>query len=73
MSSWVWFVFTETSVGAGKNNEYREPKAYGLWPIRIAVQLPAESAVKGRSAAMTCARVICSRERKLVVNLTGIR
>jgi len=28
MSSKVWFVFTETSVGAGKNNEYPEVDAW---------------------------------------------
>jgi hypothetical protein len=32
MSSWVWFAFTETSVEAGKNNEYPEPRAYGPAP-----------------------------------------
>jgi hypothetical protein len=28
MSSKVWFAFTETSVGAGKNNEYPEIDAW---------------------------------------------
>jgi hypothetical protein len=43
------------------------------WRIPAAVQLPAERVVKGPSAAMTCARVICSGGRKLVISLTGIR
>ena len=29
MSSWVWLAFTETSVEAGKNDEYLELNAYG--------------------------------------------
>ena len=28
MNSWVWFAFTETSVEAGKNNEYAEIDAW---------------------------------------------
>jgi len=42
MNSWVWFAFTATSAEAGKNNECREPNAYGLGPFGLLYSIDAE-------------------------------